>query len=137
MTDKRKTCWTPERRAAQSNRMRGKNNPNYAKVFTDEERENLSNKISELWKDPEYQTLQANANHAGFKGKTHTDKYKKMMSDIQSGKNNKMYGRSGSLSPTYGRKHTPEERAIMSEKAKERANNPEWKKSFSEQQKEQ
>lgn len=53
---------------------------------------------------------------AGFRGKNHTEETKKFLSQIRSGDKNPMHGKTGDLNPFYGRKHSDETRAVMSER---------------------
>ncbi|AGE56565.1 GIY-YIG catalytic domain-containing endonuclease [Acanthocystis turfacea Chlorella virus NE-JV-2] len=56
-----------------------------------------------------------NKTTGGRKNFRHTKETRKQISEKVSGKNNPMYGKCGDLSPCYGRKHTEEELASMSE----------------------
>lgn len=63
------------------------------------------------------------------KGLRHSEETKRKISESQTGKKNHMYGKSGELSPVYGRKHSAETRRKISE-AQRREKNHMYGKRF-------
>ena len=122
------TCWTDEKRKSRSDRFKGKNNPMYGRILSQEERAKISERTR--------------GENNPFFGRHHTEETKQKISE-----NNKEYYKThknwaygkkmneetrkklsaskkgkycGKESPRYGKKHTEESKRKMSEHMKGR-----------------
>ena len=125
------TKWTPERRAAASERQRGPNGSNWGKHASDETREKMSQAHS--WENNHLFGV-TGKNHPAF-GITHSEESKRVRSEKLSGEKNPMFGKTKEKNPRFGKTHTEETKQLLSNLAKTRTGekNPFFGKKHSEE----